>query len=122
MIIQRLSLFFGNVPIEIITTIIAAVFLIIGIYLNKKSLQKPAKNPDEIDTKKIALNRLHKKEIWKLYEEECSNNDEIDKMIEKLEEESLSRSILELISIPERSYSINQLLLIHQTFQYFQRL
>ena len=38
--LSKFSLFFGFVSIEIITTIVAAIFLIIGIYLNKKSLQK----------------------------------------------------------------------------------
>ena len=80
--LSKFSLFFGSVSIEIITTIIAAVFLIIGIYLNKKSLQKPAKNPYEIDTKKIASLDISKREYEVLQEisKGLSNKEIADKL------------------------------------------
>ena len=80
--LSKFSLFFGNVSIEIITTIIAAVFLIIGIYINKKSLQKPAKNPGEIDTKKIASLEISKREYEVLQEisKGLSNKEIADKL------------------------------------------
>ncbi|NMH88940.1 response regulator transcription factor [Flavivirga algicola] len=51
--ISKYSLFIGDTPIELIITAIAIVFFIVGIYINKKSLQKPQQATKEIDHQKI---------------------------------------------------------------------
>lgn len=42
--ISKYSLFFGKTSIEFTIAIIAVIFFVVGIYINKKSLQK-SKNP-----------------------------------------------------------------------------
>lgn len=51
--VSKYSIISGNVNIEIVIAVIAIVFLFVGIYLNKKSLQKEALSPIEIDHQKI---------------------------------------------------------------------
>ena len=43
----------GNLKMELFIAIIAVIFFFVGVYLNKKSLQKNQKLPTEIDHKKI---------------------------------------------------------------------
>lgn len=58
--ISKYSIFFENISIELVTTIVAVVFLVIGIYLNKRSLHKQTKNNLEIDLKKIEELEINK--------------------------------------------------------------
>lgn len=51
--LSKYSIISGTLDIEIMITIIALVFFFIGIFLNKKSLQKPLKPLQEIDHAKI---------------------------------------------------------------------
>lgn len=51
--ISTYSINSGHLKIEFILAIIAIVFLIIGIYINKKSLHKPIDFSKEINHKKI---------------------------------------------------------------------
>ncbi len=51
--VSKYSVFFGKVSVEIVTTIVAIVFLVLGIYLNKGSLRKLTNMTSEIDKKKI---------------------------------------------------------------------
>lgn len=51
--VSKYAIISGNVNIEIIIAAIAIVFLIVGIYLNKKSLQKETVDTTEIDYNKI---------------------------------------------------------------------
>ncbi|GAA0736005.1 response regulator transcription factor [Gaetbulibacter jejuensis] len=51
--VSKYAIISGNVNIEIIIAAIAIVFLIVGIYLNKKSLQKETVDTTEIDHNKI---------------------------------------------------------------------
>lgn len=51
--ISKYSIIFGNTSIEYVITIIAVVFFVIGIYINKKSLHQYKKATTEVDTKKI---------------------------------------------------------------------
>lgn len=51
--VSKYSVFFGKVSVEIVTTIVAIIFLVLGIYLNKKSLRKLTNRTSEIDEKKI---------------------------------------------------------------------
>ncbi len=51
--VSKYAIISGNVNIEIIIAVIAIVFLIVGIYLNKKSLQKETVDTTEIDHNKI---------------------------------------------------------------------
>ena len=51
--VSKYAIISGNVNIEIVIAVIAIVFLIVGIYLNKKSLQKETVDTTEIDHNKI---------------------------------------------------------------------
>lgn len=51
--ISKYSILSGNASIEIIIGLIAIIFLIIGIVLNKKSLHKTSVTSSEINHKKI---------------------------------------------------------------------
>ncbi len=51
--VSKYAIISGNVNIEIVIAVIAIVFLIVGIYLNKKSLQKETVDKTEIDHNKI---------------------------------------------------------------------
>lgn len=60
--ISKYSIVFGNTSIEYIITIIAVVFFVIGIYINKKSLHQPLKSATEIDAQKIEELEISKRE------------------------------------------------------------
>lgn len=60
--ISKYSIVFGNTSIEFIIAIIAVVFFIIGIYINKKSLHQPIKPATEIDAQKIEELEISKRE------------------------------------------------------------
>ena len=60
--ISKYSIVFGNTSIEYIIAIIAVVFFIIGIYINKKSLHQPLKPTTEIDANKIEELEISKRE------------------------------------------------------------
>lgn len=51
--VSKYAIISGNVNIEIVIAVIPIVFLIVGIYLNKKSLQKETVDTTEIDHNKI---------------------------------------------------------------------
>ncbi len=51
--ISKYALFVGNTSIELMIAIIAIVFFIVGIYINKKSLHKPQHISKEINHQKI---------------------------------------------------------------------
>ena len=51
--ISTYSINAGNLKMEFAIAIIAIVFFIIGIYINKKSLHKPTNTSDEINHQKI---------------------------------------------------------------------
>ncbi|WP_418510562.1 response regulator transcription factor [Corallibacter sp.] len=51
--VSKYAIISGNVNIEIVIAVTAIVFLIVGIYLNKKSLQKETVDTTEIDHNKI---------------------------------------------------------------------
>lgn len=51
--LSKYSIISGTLDIEIMIAIIALVFFFVGIFLNKKSLQKPLKPSQEIDHDKI---------------------------------------------------------------------
>ena len=52
----------GNLNTEIVIALIAIVFFFVGVYLNKKSLQKPHTTSVEINHKKIADLDISKRE------------------------------------------------------------
>ena len=60
--ISKYSIVFGNTSIEFIIAIIAVVFFIIGIYINKKSLHQPLKPTTKIDAQKIEELEISKRE------------------------------------------------------------
>lgn len=60
--ISKYSIVFGNTSIEYIIAIIAVVFFIIGIYINKKSLHQPLKPTTKIDAQKIEELEISKRE------------------------------------------------------------
>lgn len=60
--ISKYSIVFGNTSIEYIIAIIAVVFFIIVIYINKKSLHQPLKSAIEMDAQKIEELEISKRE------------------------------------------------------------
>lgn len=51
--LSKYSYLSGDISIEIVIAVIAIVFLIIGIFLNKKSLHKAHVQQNEVDSQKI---------------------------------------------------------------------
>lgn len=60
--LSKYALFLGKTSVELISIIVAVVFLILGIYLNKKSLQKNKVFPGKIDNKQIEKFQISKRE------------------------------------------------------------
>jgi DNA-binding NarL/FixJ family response regulator len=60
--VSKYSIFFGKTYVELVTTFVAVIFLVIGIYLNKKSLRKVNHVSKEIDLKKIEELEISKRE------------------------------------------------------------
>lgn len=60
--VSKYSLFTGNLKIEIVISVVAIVFFLIGIYLNKKSLHKIHLPPKKVDQKKIESLQISKRE------------------------------------------------------------
>lgn len=50
--LSKYSVISGNLNIEIVIAAVAVVFFIVGVYLNKRSLQKQNKSPLKIDFQK----------------------------------------------------------------------
>lgn len=75
--ISQFAIISGDTSVEVIIAIVAIVFLIIGIYLNKKSLHKEGSNPQEIDHEKIKSLEISKREyeVLQLISEGCSNRE-----------------------------------------------
>ncbi len=78
--VSKYSVFFGKTSVELVTTIIAVVFLVVGIYLNKKSLHKI--KPSEIDSQKITKLGISKREyeVLQKISEGLSNKEIADKL------------------------------------------
>ncbi len=76
------SIHSGNLKIELAVAIIAVVFLIVGIYINKKSLHKATSNPKEIDHKKIKALEITSREyeVLQAISEGLSNKEIADKL------------------------------------------
>lgn len=72
----------GDLNFEIIIAIVAVVFLIIGIYLNKKSLQKWSVPSTEINLKKIDELEISKREyeVLQAISEGLSNKEIAEKL------------------------------------------
>ena len=66
--ISKYSIIGGETKLEIILAIIAVIFFAVGVYMNKKSLQKKRLPNGEIDTKKIEALELSKREYEVLKE------------------------------------------------------
>jgi len=66
--ISKYTLVSGDLNIEITIAVVAIVFFIIGIYLNKRSLHKNALPEGEIDLQKIEALDLSKREYEVLKE------------------------------------------------------
>ena len=59
---SKYAIISGNLNSELTIAIIAIVFFFVGVYLNKKSLQKQTPKPLEIDHKKIQELDISKRE------------------------------------------------------------
>jgi DNA-binding NarL/FixJ family response regulator len=72
----------GNLKIELVITVVALVFFVIGIHLNKKSLSRKPKAESEIDKNKIAELGLSQREYQVLEEisRGLSNREIADKL------------------------------------------
>lgn len=51
--VSKYAIYYGKTSVELVAIIIASIFLIVGIYLNKNSLHKNKKTAIKIDTQKI---------------------------------------------------------------------
>ncbi len=60
--LSQYSVISGGLNIEVVISIIALIFFFIGIYINKKSLQKKQLEPQEINHKKIKELEISKRE------------------------------------------------------------
>jgi DNA-binding NarL/FixJ family response regulator len=80
--ISKYSVLFGNFSNELATTVIAVVFLVVGIYLNKKSLNKSKPKVFKIDTQKIKSLEISQREMQVL--NEISNGLSNKEIAEKL--------------------------------------
>jgi len=60
--ISQYSLLSGDITIEVIIAVVAIVFFLVGIYLNKKSLHQPKKVTSSIDFQKIEELQISKRE------------------------------------------------------------
>ncbi len=66
--ISKYSLFFGKTSIEFTIAIIAVIFFVVGIYINKKSLQRSKKPLTKINAQKIEELEISKREYQILKE------------------------------------------------------
>ncbi len=66
--ISKYSIILGKTSIEFVIAIIAVVFFIVGIYINKKSLHQPKKITSEIDTQIIKKLEISKREYEVLHQ------------------------------------------------------
>lgn len=72
----------GDISIEIGIAVIALVFFVIGVYINKKSLRKGNIEPQKIDSEKIEILGISKREYEVLIgiSEGLSNREIADKL------------------------------------------
>ena len=79
---SKYALISNNLQIEIIITIIAIVFFVVGIYINKKSLNKSKIPSTEINHKKIEELELSKREceVLQKISEGLSNKEIAEKL------------------------------------------
>ncbi len=96
--ISKYTLLFNNSSIEIIIAIIAIVFFIIGIFINKKSLQKDDIPTVKIDQQKIEALEISKREYQVLEEisKGLSNKEIADKLF--LSESTIKTHVSSLLS------------------------
>lgn len=66
--LSQYSVNYGSTKIEIIIAVIAIVFFIIGVYINKKTLHKAVEISNEIDQDKIEALEITKREYEVLKE------------------------------------------------------
>ncbi|OIQ37516.1 MAG: helix-turn-helix transcriptional regulator [Bacteroidetes bacterium MedPE-SWsnd-G1] len=60
--LSKYTIFIGKTSVELITTIVATVFLIVGIYINKKTLHKEKSTTQKVDHSKIEELQISKRE------------------------------------------------------------
>ncbi len=79
---SKYALISNNLQIELIITIIAIVFFVIGVYINKKSLNKSKIPSTEINQKKIEELELSKREyeVLQKISEGLSNKEIAEKL------------------------------------------
>jgi len=79
---SKYALISNNLQIEIIITIIAIVFFVVGVYINKKSLNKSVLPSTEINQKKIEELELSKREyeVLQKISEGLSNKEIAEKL------------------------------------------
>lgn len=80
--VSKYAVISGNLKTEIVIGIVAVVFLIIGIYINKKSLNKNMLASTEINHKKISELEISEREYEVLHaiSEGLSNKEIADKL------------------------------------------
>ncbi|NRA92727.1 MAG: response regulator transcription factor [Psychroserpens sp.] len=60
--VSKYATLYGNINTEMVIGIFAIIFFFLGIYLNKRSLQKAALAPNEIDHQKIKQLEISERE------------------------------------------------------------
>ncbi|TXG36954.1 response regulator transcription factor [Seonamhaeicola maritimus] len=80
--VSKYAVISGNLKTEIVIGIVAVVFLIVGIYINKKSLNKNKLASTEINHKKISELEISEREYEVLHaiSEGLSNKEIADKL------------------------------------------
>lgn len=96
--ISSYSIVSGNLKIELIIAVIAVVFLVIGIYINKKSLHQPISELKEINHQKIKELEITPREyeVLQFILEGLSNKEIAEKLF--LSESTIKTHVSNLLS------------------------
>ena len=80
--LSKYSLVYNNIRAELIITIIALIFLLIGLYINKRRNQESTPNATSIDKEKIDVLEISKREyeVLELISKGHSNKEIADQL------------------------------------------
>ena len=96
--VSKYSVFFGKTSVELVTIVIAMIFLFLGIYLNKKSLYTPINKSFVIDKQKIEALEISKREyeVLQKISEGLSNKEIAEKLF--LSESTIKTHVSNLLA------------------------
>lgn len=80
--LSQYSIISGDMNVEFVIAGIAVIFFVVGVYINKKSLQRNRTNPTEIDQDKIRALEISNREyeVLQLISRGHSNKEIADKL------------------------------------------